>query len=138
MEQAEVLAIIGKGLQEMLALPPQAAQASLLVSAAAASSVTDNIPLAAVLAKILASNPIVVGPDGSNPDSPFWWCVIYGANLGGNITPIGSASTVVAMTIIHKNKLPLTFIGFVKVASPFAVVQILLAIGYVWLTSYLS
>ena len=42
------------------------------------------------------------------------------------------------MTIIHKNKLPLTFIGFVKVASPFAVVQILLAIGYVWLTSYLS
>jgi Na+/H+ antiporter NhaD/arsenite permease-like protein len=137
MEQAEVLAIIGKGLQEMLALPPQAAQASLLISAAAASSVTDNIPLAAVLAKILATNPIVVGPDGSNPDSPFWWCVIYGANLGGNITPIGSASTVVAMTIIHKNKLPLTFVGFVKVAAAFAVVQIFLAIGYVWLTSYL-
>ena len=103
----------------------------------AASSVTDNIPLAAVLAKILAVNPIVIGAEGSNPSSPFWWCVIYGANLGGNITPIGSASTVVAMTIIHKNRLPLTFIGFVKTASAFAVVQIALAVVYVWGTSLL-
>jgi hypothetical protein len=39
------------------------------------------------------------------------------------------------MTIIHKNSLPLTFIGFVKVASAFAIVQIVLAIGYVWITS---
>ena len=137
MEQAEVLAIIGEGIGAMLGLPGPAAQAPLLVSAAAASSVTDNIPLAAVLAKILAVNPLVVGPEGSNPGSPFWWCVIYGANLGGNITPIGSASTVVAMTIIHKNSLPLTFMGFVKVASAFAVVQIILAIGYVWITSLL-
>ncbi len=137
MEQAEVLAIIGEGIGAMLSLPGPAAQASLLVSAAAASSVTDNIPLAAVLAKILAVNPVVVGPEGSNPGSPFWWCVIYGANLGGNITPIGSASTVVAMTIIHKNSLSLTFMGFVKVASSFAVVQIILAIGYVWITSLL-
>ena len=135
MEQAEVLAIIGEGIGTMLSLPAPVAQASLLVSAAAASSVTDNIPLAAVLAKILAVNPLVVGTEGSNPASPLWWCVIYGANLGGNITPIGSASTVVAMTIIHKNRLPLTFIGFVKVASAFAAVQIVLAIGYIWLTS---
>jgi Na+/H+ antiporter NhaD/arsenite permease-like protein len=28
--------------------------------------------------------------------------VIFGANLGGNITPIGSASTLVAVTVIHK------------------------------------
>jgi hypothetical protein len=39
------------------------------------------------------------------------------------------------MTIIHKNSLPLTFIGFVKVASAFAIVQIVLAIGYVWISS---
>ena len=137
MEQAEVLAIIGEGIGAMLNLPWPAAQASLLVSSAAASSVTDNIPLAAVLAKILAVNPIVIGAEGSNPSSPFWWCVIYGANLGGNITPIGSASTVVAMTIIQKNRLPLTFIGFVKTAAAFAVVQIALAVVYVWGTSLL-
>ena len=84
------------------------------------------------------------GPDGirgSGPyllcglelasDSPFWWAVIFGANLGGNITPIGSASTLVAVTIIHKNKLPMSFAAFVKVAIPFAALQLAMAAAYV-------
>jgi len=108
----------------LLSLPPPGDSMVLLSSAAAASSVTDNIPLAAMLAQILDTM-------NTSPDSPYWWCVIFGANLGGNITPIGSASTVVAMTIIHRQKLNLTFGGFVKTALPFAVVQIILATVYV-------
>ena len=91
--------------------------------------VTDNIPLAAMLAKIMAEIPGV----GDDPNSPFWWAVIFGANLGGNITPIGSASTLVAVTIIHRYELPLSFAGFVKKALPFAAVQIVLGIAYVLL-----
>ena len=85
---------------------------------------TDNIPLAAMLAKILGGLELA-------SDSPFWWAVIFGANLGGNITPIGSASTLVAVTIIHKNKLPMTFASFVKVAIPFAALQLAMAAAYV-------
>ncbi|MDP6958845.1 MAG: ArsB/NhaD family transporter, partial [Planctomycetota bacterium] len=70
---------------------------------------------------------------GTNPDSALWWAVIFGSNLGGNITPIGSASTLVAVTIIHKHKLPMSFAGFVKVAVPYATVQIILATAYVLL-----
>ena len=97
------------------------------MTSAVASSVTDNIPLAAMLAKILAGIPGV----GDDPNSPFWWAVIFGANLGGNLTPIGSASTLVAVTIIHRNKLHLSFAGFVKMAFPFAIAQIALATVYV-------
>lgn len=96
-----------------------------------ASSVTDNIPLAAMLAQILDKL-------GTSGDSPFWWCVIFGANLGGNITPIGSASTVVAATIIHRQKLKLGFLDFVKIALPFAIMQIILAIIYVLVMSIMS
>ena len=124
MEHAYVLELIGQWLQTLLALPAGVDSSVLLAAAAAASSVTDNIPLAAMLAKILARL-------GTDPGSALWWSVIFGANLGGNITPIGSASTVVAMTIIHKEKLPLSFGGFVKKALPFAAVQIALAIAYV-------
>ncbi len=124
MEHAAVLDIIGQGIQAVLALPGSAASAVLLTSSALASSVTDNIPLAAMLAKILAGL-------GTPSESPYWWCVIFGANLGGNITPIGSASTVVAMTIINREKLPLSFTGFVKTAAPFAAAQIVIAIAYV-------
>ena len=126
MEHAQVLAVIGSGIETLIDTGVNLGTALLLVSSAVASSVTDNIPLAAMLAKILKNHDPAYAAN-----APYWWSVIFGANLGGNITPIGSASTVVAMTIIHKNKLPLSFMGFVKVAVPFALVQIVVAVVYV-------
>ena len=123
-EHAQVLALLGAGLQHLVALGDVAGTGALLVAAAGFSSVTDNIPLAAMLAKILASG-------GTEPTSALWWAVVFGANLGGNITPIGSASTLVAVTIIHQQKLGLGFAGFVKAAAPFALMQLLMAVAYV-------
>jgi Na+/H+ antiporter NhaD/arsenite permease-like protein len=126
MEHALVLELIGKALAPIMALGDLAGPGTLLVAASVASSVTDNIPLAAMLAKILGAMEL-------SGDSPLWWAVIFGANLGGNITPIGSASTLVAVTIIHKNKLPMSFASFVKLAIPFALAQLALAVAYVLL-----
>ncbi len=125
MEHAQVLQLIGKGISMIIGSQENPmGTGALLVSAAAFSSVTDNIPLSAMLAKILVASDT----PGS---SPLWWSVVFGANLGGNLTPIGSASTLVAVTIIHKNKLPISFIGFVKIAIPYATMQIALATAYV-------
>ncbi|MCZ6658000.1 MAG: SLC13 family permease [Gammaproteobacteria bacterium] len=124
MEHAQVLAMIGRGLAPILELGATVGPATMLLSSALASSVTDNIPLAAMLAKILGNLDLAA-------DSPYWWSVIFGANLGGNITPIGSASTLVAVTIIHKHNLELSFLGFVRVALPFAALQLVLAAVYV-------
>ena len=127
MEHALVLELIGSGLERVIALGETTGAGLLLLLSAAASSVTDNIPLTAMLAKILGADPEI----GPNPESPFWWSVIFGANLGGNLTPIGSASTLVAVTIIHKEKLKMSFVTFCKAAAPFALVQIVLATAYV-------
>ena len=129
MEHALVLERIGDGLQMVMsdisAVKPSAKDASLLlIGSAFFSSVTDNIPLAAMFASILSNL-------GAPESSTLWWSVIFGANLGGNITPIGSASTLVAVTIMHKHKLPLSFAAFVKAAIPYAIVQIILALVYV-------
>jgi len=127
MEHAQVLTLIGHGIAWIIGEEENAlGTGALLVSAAAFSSVTDNIPLAAMLSKILVAQ-------GTAADSPLWWSVVFGANLGGNLTPIGSASTLVAVTIIHKYKLPLSFVGFVKAALPFAIIHIVLATAYVLL-----
>ncbi len=131
MEHAQVLALIGEWIMPILGLGDSAGPASMMIASAGASSVTDNIPLAAMLAKILGGIPEVAG----NSDSPYWWAVIFGANLGGNITPIGSASTLVSVTIIHKYGLKLSFAGFVKVAMPYALVQLALGVGYLLLVS---
>ncbi len=127
MEHAGVLALIGQGLALIIGDGQGKGGGILLLLASSIfSSVTDNIPLSAMLAKILAGQGIA-------GDSPLWWSVIFGANLGGNITPIGSASTLVAVTIMHKHGLGLSFAGFVKKALPFALMQIGLAVGYLLL-----
>ena len=124
MEQAGVLELIGEGIEPIIGMGDIFGGGLLLVSSAVASSVTDNIPLAAVLANILNSMNIA-------NDSGMWWSVIFGANLGGNLTPIGSASTLVAVTIMHKHDLKISFMGFVKKALPFAILHIILATAYV-------
>ncbi|MCA8963186.1 MAG: hypothetical protein KDC38_21840, partial [Planctomycetes bacterium] len=127
MEHAQVLAMIGHGLEKLVALGDVAGPGSILISAAIASAFTDNIPLAAMLAKIFAGIPDVA----NDSNSPYWWAVIFGANLGGNLTPIGSASTLVAVTIMHRYKIKMTFGDFIIKALPFAALGIALAVLYV-------
>lgn len=129
MEHALVLQLIGTGLSTIIDAPPDIAAAGLLAVSALFSSVTDNIPLAAMLAKILQAREMA----GTDVPEQLWWSVIFGANLGGNLTPIGSASTLVAVTIIHKYKINLSFAGFIRKALPYALVHIALAIIYVLL-----
>ena len=103
---------------------------AVMVATAVSSSVTDNIPLAAMLAKIVSGMPLADGAIRP-PTDPLWWAVIFGTNLGGNLTPIGSASTLVAVTIIHKHGIHLSFVAFVRQALPFALMQIAIAGVYV-------
>jgi len=124
MEHAKVLETLGKGISVLTGLGSYMGSAALLWSSGIASSITDNIPLAAMLGKILHGM-------GNTALPGFWWSVIFGANLGGNITPIGSASTVVAVTMMHKYGVKMSFAGFVGKAFVFALVQLLLATVYV-------
>ena len=124
MEHGEVLHVMGGWISGLIGEGGRGGTAALLGASAVASSVTDNIPLSAMLAKILQARA------GATPDG-LWWAVVFGSNLGGNITPIGSASTVVAVTIIHKYKIKMGFMKFVMTALPFALIQIVLAVGYV-------
>ncbi len=127
MEHARVLDLLGEGLAAIVALDEVAeglGTAATLAGAAAASAVTDNIPLAAMLARILQGM-------GLPSEHPLWWSVVFGANLGGNLTPIGSASTVVAVTLMHRHGVGLSFVGFVRAAVLFALAQIALAVLYV-------
>lgn len=130
MEHAMVLELIGTAIFQVIGSGESLfGTGALLVLSAAFSSVTDNIPLAAMLAKIL-------GAGGTPSDSALWWSVVFGANLGGNLTPIGSASTLVAVTIMHKSGIKMSFVKFVKIAIPFALIHILLALGYVLVVLY--
>lgn len=129
MEHAMVLDLIGEGVVGLMDLGDTGGPVALLWASSIASAVTDNIPLSAMLAKTMVQLPEF--------SSNFWWSIIYGANLGGNITPIGSASTVVAVTVMARNDLKVGFIDFIKKAVPFAAIQLVMATIYVIILGYI-
>ena len=65
----------------------------------------------------------ILQAQGTDSTDRLWWSVAFGANLGGNLTPIGSAWTLVAVTIVHQSGLGMPFGHFAKLAIPFAALQ---------------
>ncbi|MBN1526577.1 MAG: hypothetical protein JW919_03215 [Candidatus Omnitrophica bacterium] len=47
---------------------------------------------------------------------PLWWCLLFGACLGGNITAIGSTANIVALGVLEKEKgIKIDFIEWLKI-----------------------
>ncbi len=116
-----VLAKMGDGIQWLVDTTGGGASAILVWVTGILSGLTDNVPLAAMLAKML--------PAGTPED--IYWAGIIGGNLGGNVTPIGSAAIVVGVTLMKREGIKITFLGFMKTAAPFAFVQLLIGSAYV-------
>ncbi|TWU38995.1 Arsenical pump membrane protein [Novipirellula aureliae] len=119
----QVVAVSGNRLEWLLPL--------LGVFSAVASSIVDNIPVAATLI------PIVQDISGDAvPAEPLWWVLIICCNLGGNGTPIGSISCVIAIYALKREaNVHVGWGTFLKLGGSIMVVQVIGAIAYVMLAT---
>ena len=69
----------------------------LVLFTAVTSGIMDNIPVAATMI------PIVATMTEALPAAPLWWGLTISANLGGNGTPIGSISGVIALSALQES-----------------------------------
>tara|TARA_R110002072_G_scaffold241027_11_gene399745 strand:+ start:21248 stop:22627 length:1380 start_codon:yes stop_codon:yes gene_type:complete len=69
----------------------------LVLFTAVTSGIMDNIPVAATMI------PIVATMTETLPAAPLWWALTISANLGGNGTPIGSISGVIALSALAES-----------------------------------
>lgn len=130
MEHAGVLELIGSWLEGPLGSGSVSGPLALIWASSVFSGLTDNIPLSAVLAKVLSG----FAAEAKFDYMPLlWWALIFGAGLGGNLTPIGSASTVVAISIMKREGQSISFMAYVKVGAPIVLLQVILATGYLFL-----
>lgn len=104
------------------------------VFSAVASSIVDNIPVAATLIPIVQD--VTGGPEGV-PAEPLWWTLVICCNLGGNGTPIGSISCVIAIYALKKEAgVHVSWGTFLRLGGGIMLFQITGAILYVlWLHS---
>jgi Na+/H+ antiporter NhaD/arsenite permease-like protein len=69
----------------------------LVLFTSVTSGIMDNIPVAATMI------PIVATMTETLPAAPLWWGLTISANLGGNGTPIGSISGVIALSALQES-----------------------------------
>lgn len=101
---------------------------------AVASSIVDNIPVAATLIPIVQD---ISGP--AVPAEPLWWTLIICCNLGGNGTPIGSISCVIAIYALKREANEHVGWGtFLKIGGSIMVIQVAGAIAYILLSHNLG
>ena len=96
------------------------------VFAAAASAMVDNIPVAATMI------PVVHNISGLGlPAEPLWWSLVLACNLGGNGTPVGSISCVIALYTLKKEAdVEVGWGEFLRLGGTILLVQIVATIAY--------
>jgi Na+/H+ antiporter NhaD/arsenite permease-like protein len=129
--------LLGKLAGGIVSLAGGSALATMMIMAAfvlALSGVVDNIPVAATLI------PIVRAMEAQGiPGEPMWWALIISANLGGNSTPVGSISTVIALHALEKERhVKVGWGEFLKVGGAITALQSALALGYLYLFARLD
>ncbi len=105
------------------------ATVTIITGSTIASSLVDNIPVTAILLPILENLNTILEISGT----ALFYPLIIGAGLGGNLTPIGSPSNVIAMGIAEKNDRKLKFGDFVKIGGTLTIIQIVISIAYFYI-----
>ena len=92
------------------------------------SAFIDNIPF------LVAMLPVVqtITLKGGFSSPLFFFGLLIGASLGGNITPIGASANIVSVGLLKKNGHFISFWDFVKVGLPFTLAAVISAALFNW------
>lgn len=121
-----IIEVLSQILSNLLGKSPIPATIILMWLSGIVSSVVDNIPLSTSLAPIVKD---LVIKDGW---THLWWGLVVGANLGGNMTPIGSPSSVIAIGVAEQEGYPISFNVFLKLGVGLTVLHFIISSVYIY------
>jgi Na+/H+ antiporter NhaD/arsenite permease-like protein len=107
--------------------------ALLLSFAGIFSGILDNIPLVATFIPVVK----LVGTGKEAAElTPLWWSLSLGACLGGNGTLVGASANVIMLGFARKNRIPLTFINYLKYGIPITLLSLIISFAYIMIRYY--
>jgi len=127
LEKSGVLALLASGVSLISTLNAAIFPAVNMWICAATSSIVDNIPVTMILIPVMD----YVSRLAHIPLRILGWSMIFGANLGGSITPIGSPASIIAIGILRREGKPVGWGEWLKRCLPLVSIQLLLASFYI-------
>jgi Na+/H+ antiporter NhaD/arsenite permease-like protein len=93
------------------------------------SGFVDNIPFVAAMIPVI----LEFQEYGMTNLDPLWWSLALGACLGGNATIIGATANVIVAGMALKAKQPFSYLEFLKVGAPIALISFVISSIYIYL-----
>ena len=93
------------------------------------SAFIDNIPYVATMLPVVQGIAALMGAE----PYVFYFGLLTGATLGGNLTPIGASANITAIGILRKNGETVTTRDFLRIGVPFTLSAVLAGYVYIWL-----
>ena len=95
------------------------------------SAFIDNIPYVATMLPVVGGIAEILGVE----PYLFYYGLLIGATLGGNITPVGASANIAGIGILHKEGYEVKTKDFVRIGVPFTLIAALagaLVIYLIW------
>ena len=134
LEKSGMLSMFSKEVASLLNFRPGLASVLNIWVCGISSGLVDNIPITMTLMPVMEIISEIIGV----PVKSLSWGIIFGANLGGNLTPIGSPSNIIALGILKKVGKPIGWNKWFEFCFPIVVMQLFLASIYVVFLSVIS
>ncbi len=93
------------------------------------SAFIDNIPYVATMLPVVQGISLLMGAE----PYVFYFGLLTGATLGGNLTPIGASANIAAIGILRKNGESVKLRDFLRIGVPFTLSAVLAGYICIWL-----
>ncbi len=105
----------------------------LVVVSVVLSAFIDNIPYVAAMLPVVQSIAALMNDGRGMEPYVFYFGLLTGATLGGNLIPIGASANIAAIGILRKNGETVTTRDFLRIGVPFTLAAVLAGYAYLWL-----
>ena len=105
----------------------------LVVVSVVLSAFIDNIPYVAAMLPVVQGIAALMNDGAGVEPYVFYFGLLTGATLGGNLTPIGASANIAAIGILRKHGEIVRTRDFLRIGVPFTLAAVLAGYGYLWL-----
>jgi len=127
MNRVGLIEILSRAMLNLAGRWPENLPIAVMWLSAVPSALIDNIPLTATFAPIIQSWV----SDGLSTN--IWWGLVVGANLGGNLTPIGSPSNILVLGVSEREGHPISLVKFFKICFGVTLMHLVVSMLYLYL-----
>ena len=97
------------------------------------SAFIDNIPYVATMLPVVEGIAALMNGGAGIEPYVFYFGLLIGATLGGNLTPIGASANIAAIGILRKNGETVRTRDFLRIGIPFTMSAVISGYLYIWL-----